>query len=73
MTTPLRDVWAATLIELAGSDPDLLVLDGDLATSTRADRFAAAHPDRFLQMGIAEQDMVGVAAGLASVGFVPWL
>ncbi len=73
MTTPLRDVWAATLIELAAEDPDLLLLDADLATSTRADRFAMAHPDRFLQMGIAEQDMVGVAAGLASMGFVPWL
>ena len=43
------------------------------ATSTRADRFAAAHPDRFLQMGIAEQNMVGVAAGLATLGYVPWL
>ena len=62
-----RDVWAATLVELARSNPDLLVLDGDLATSTRADRFAAAHPDRFLQMGIAEQGMVGTAVGLASM------
>ena len=68
-----RDVWAATLVELARSNPDLLVLDGDLATSTRADRFAAAHPGRFLQMGIAEQGMVGTAVGLASMGFVPWL
>ncbi len=73
MTPPMRDVWAQTLIELADEVPDLLLLDGDLATSTRADRFAAAHPDRFLQMGIAEQNMVGVAAGLASLGFVPWL
>lgn len=73
MTTAMRDAWAATLIELAADHPDLLVLDGDLATSTRADRFAAAHPDRFLQMGIAEQNMVGVAAGLATLGFVPWL
>jgi transketolase len=72
VNTPFRDVWAETLIELAATNPDLLVLDGDLASSTRADRFAAAHPDRFIQMGIAEQGMVGTAAGLASVGFVPW-
>jgi transketolase len=69
----MRDAWAATLIELAADHPDLVVLDGDLATSTRADRFAAAYPDRFFQMGIAEQNMVGVAAGLATLGFVPWL
>ena len=69
----LRDVWASTLIDLAPDVPDLLVLDADLATSTRADRFAAAHPDRFYQMGIAEQGMVGTAVGLASMGFIPWL
>lgn len=74
MTGPAqRDVWAATLIDLAATYPDLLVLDGDLATSTRADRFAVAHPDRFVQMGIAEQGMVGAAVGLALMGFIPWL
>jgi transketolase len=70
---PLRDVWAETLIELAADNPDLLVLDADLASSTRADRFARAHPERFLEMGIAEQGMVGTAVGLATMGFVPWL
>jgi len=73
VTRPLRDVWADTLIQLAPGNPDLLVLDADLATSTRADRFAKAHPDRFIQMGIAEQGMVGTAVGLAQMGFVPWL
>ena len=73
MSRPQRDVWADTLIELAAANPDILVLDADLATSTRADRFAAAHPDQFLEMGIAEQGMVGTAAGLASLGFIPWL
>jgi transketolase len=48
------------------------VLDGDLANSTKADKFARAHPNRFFQMGIAEQNLVGAAAGLASVGFMPW-
>lgn len=69
----MRDVWAETLVSLADTNPDLLVLDADLANSTKADRFAQAHPERFLQMGIAEQNFVGAAVGLASVGFVPWL
>lgn len=68
-----RDAWAETLSDLAETNPDILMLDGDLANSTKADAFARAHPDRFLEMGIAEQNMVGVAAGLATQGYVPWL
>jgi transketolase len=68
-----REVWGQTLVELGAAYPDLLVLDGDLANSTRAEVFEAAYPDRFLEMGIAEQNMMGVAAGLAAMGFVPWL
>lgn len=71
--TALREAWAETLVELAQMNPDIIVLDGDLATSTKADQFAGAHPDRFLEMGIAEQNMVGVAVGLATLGYVPWL
>jgi transketolase len=73
VSAPQRDVWADTLVELGGSNHDLLVLDADLATSTKAEKFARAFPDRFLEMGIAEQGMVGTAVGLASLGFVPWL
>jgi transketolase len=69
----MRDAWGQALVELADRYPNLLVLDGDLANSTKADIFAAARPDRFLEMGIAEQNMLGVAAGLATVGFVPWI
>jgi len=68
-----RVVFGETLVELADAYPDLLVLDGDLANSTRADIFNQARPDRFLEMGIAEQNLAGVAAGLATVGFVPWI
>jgi transketolase len=68
----MRDVWGEKLVELADADPRTVVLDGDLANSTKADKFARAHPDRFFQMGIAEQNLVGAAAGLAAVGFVPW-
>ncbi|MBV9672435.1 MAG: transketolase family protein [Verrucomicrobia bacterium] len=69
----LRDVFGDTLVSLALTNPNVLVLDADLANSTKADKFAKAYPERFLQMGIAEQNCVGVAVGLASLGFVPWL
>jgi transketolase len=69
----LRDAWGNTLVALAADYPDLVVLDGDLANSTKADIFAAAVPDRFFEMGIAEQNMLGVAAGMATCGFVPWI
>ncbi len=73
MTGSMRDAWASTLVELGAEDPRSVVLDADLASSTKAQLFAEAHPERFLQMGIAEQNMVGVAAGLATTGFVPWV
>ncbi len=70
---PLRTVFGETLVELAAADPRIVVLDGDLGNSTRADIFEESHPDRFFQMGIAEQNMLGIAAGMASVGFVPFI
>jgi len=69
----LRDVFGDTMVSLGSSDPNVLVLDADLANSTKADKFAKMYPGRFLQMGIAEQNFVGVAVGLASLGYVPWL
>src|ERR1700742_2358975 len=69
----MRDVWGETLVALGDTNENLLVLDADLANSTKADKFAKAHPERFLQMGIAEQNFVGAAVGLASMGYVPWL
>ncbi len=69
----MRVVWAETLIELADEFPGLVVLDGDLANSTMASMVDEARPDRFLEMGIAEQNLVGMAAGMAHTGFVPWL
>lgn len=68
-----REVFGATLAELTKEYPNILLLDGDLANSTRADIFAERQPDKFLEMGIAEQNMVGVAAGLASLGFIPFV
>jgi transketolase len=69
----LRDVFGDTLVSLGSTNPNVVVLDADLANSTKADKFAMAYPGRFLEMGIAEQNFVGVAVGLASLGFVPWL
>lgn len=69
----LREVWGQTLADLGDTNPSLLVLDPDVANSTKADIFAAAYPERFLQLGIAEQNAIGTAVGLASQGFVPWV
>lgn len=69
----LREVWGQTLCDLTSAGANTVVLDGDLANSTRADIFAECFPDRFFEMGIAEQNMAGVAAGLATLGYTPWL
>ena len=67
----LRVVFGETVTELANDDERIVVIDGDVANSTGAEIFESSHPDRFLQMGIAEQNMLATAAGLATVGFVP--
>lgn len=67
-----RVAFGEALVELGRSDARIIVLDGDLGNSTRVDLFADAFPDRFLQMGIAEQNMIGVAAGLAAGGYRPF-
>lgn len=69
----LRVAFGETVAELGRTDPRIVVLDGDLGSSTRADIFESAHPDRFFQMGIAEQNELGVAAGMATVGLVPFV
>ena len=68
-----RDAFGDTLVELVERDERVYVLDGDLANSTKADKVSRERPDRFLMMGIAEQNMMGVAAGMATCGLVPWL
>jgi transketolase len=68
-----REALGATLIELAkeGRD-DIVVLDADLAKATTTVKFKAAYPERFFDMGIAEQDLMGTAAGLAAGGKTPF-
>ena len=69
---PTRDGYGHGLLELGAANPDVLVLDADLAKSTRSDWFAAKYPDRFFDIGIAEQDMIGTAAGLSLGGKIPF-
>ena len=61
-----RAAYGQALVELGAERPDLVVLDADLSGSTMTKDFARAYPDRFFNMGIAEADMMGVAAGLAA-------
>lgn len=67
-----RKAFGETLLYLGEKDPDILVLDADLSKSTNSYYFAKKYPQRFFQMGIAEANMIGVAAGLALSGFKPF-
>jgi transketolase len=66
-------VYGEELAEMADERADIVVLTADLRTSNRTDDFMVRHPDRFIEMGIAEQNMVSFAAGLAACGFVPYV
>jgi len=63
-----RDAYGEALIELGRQNKDIVVLDADLASSTRTGRFGKKFPERFFDVGVAEQNMMGLAAGLASCG-----
>ena len=67
-----RAAYGKALVALAEEYPELVVLDADLSGSTMTSGFAKAHPDRFFDMGIAEGNMIGVAAGLAAAGKKPF-
>jgi transketolase len=77
MTRPLgkqlRVVFGEAVTELAASDDRIVMLDGDLGSSTQASMFENAYPERYYQMGIAEQNMLGVAAGMAKMGCIPFI
>ena len=67
-----REAYGEVLAELGKIHPEIVALDADLSKSTKTDVFAKAFPDRFFDMGIAEQNMMGVAAGMAASGLVPF-
>jgi transketolase len=70
---PTRNGYGDGLVELGKEDERVVVLTGDLAESTRAHLFQKAYPKRFFECGVAEQNMMGVAAGLALAGKVPFV
>ncbi len=67
-----REAYGKTLLELGSKRQDIVVLDADLSKSTKTNEFAKEYPDRFFDMGISEQDMIGTAAGLATCGKIPF-
>jgi len=69
---PTRDGYGEALLELARTNPRVVVLDADLSRSTRTEWLAQKYPDQFINCGIAEQNMIGMAAGLAYCGLIPF-
>ena len=67
-----RAAYGEALVELAEKYPELVVFDADLANATMTKGFAAKYPERFFDMGIAECNMTGVAAGMAACGYKPF-
>lgn len=68
----MRDTYCRVLTELAEKNENIVALDADLMSSSGMKPFMKAYPDRFINCGIAEANMVGVAAGLSSMGYVPF-
>ncbi len=67
-----REAFGDTLVRLGAANKNIVVLDADLAKSTMTAKFWKAYPERFFDMGIAEQDMISTAAGLATTGKIPF-
>ncbi|MEZ4589838.1 MAG: transketolase C-terminal domain-containing protein [Chloroflexota bacterium] len=70
---PLRNVFGEALLNVARANEKVVVLDGDLGNSTKTEYVREEFPERFFNIGIAESNLVGVGAGLAACGFVPWI
>lgn len=70
---PTRNGYGDALVELGETNPKVVVLTADLSESTRAEGFAKKFPERFIECGVAEQNMMGIAAGLAAAGKIPFV
>ncbi len=68
-----RDAYGKALVELGKENPDVIVLDADLSKSTRTEMFGKVYPERFIDIGIQEMNLVGIASGLASCGKIPFI
>lgn len=73
MIKAVREAFGKSLVEVGKENKDVVVLDADLATSSKVDYFAKEFPSRYFQMGVAEQNMMGVAAGLSLMGKIPFV
>jgi len=67
-----REAYGEALLQLGRENPDVVALDADLAKSTKSYDFGKIFPERFFDMGVAEQNMIGTAAGLAAAGKIPF-
>ncbi|MEG0457458.1 MAG: transketolase family protein, partial [Oscillospiraceae bacterium] len=63
-----REAYGEALVELGKKHDDVIVLDADLSVATKTDLFKKEFPERFIDCGIAESNMIGVAAGMATTG-----
>ena len=72
MKRATRESYGVTLVELGKEREDIVVFEADLSKATKSEMFGKAYPDRYFNVGIAEQNMVGMAAGIASTGKVPF-
>lgn len=70
---PMRDGYGKALLELCRLYDDVVVLDADVAKSTRTDWVRQKYPEKYVNVGISEQDLVGTAAGMSLTGFVPFI
>ena len=70
---PLRNIFGDALLDVAKANEKVVVLDGDLGNSTKAEYVRQEFPERFFNIGIAESNLVGVGAGLAGAGFYPFI
>ena len=70
---PMRDVFGEALLAVCQENPRVVVLDGDLGNSTKAETVRQAFPERFFNIGIAESNLVGIGAGLGACDLIPWI
>ncbi|NJD02150.1 MAG: transketolase family protein, partial [Ruminiclostridium sp.] len=69
---PNRVMYGKTLAELGEAYKNIVVLDADISKSTNTFHFQKKFPDRFFNVGIAEQNLIGIAAGLSTIGYIPF-
>ena len=70
---PLRDIFGEAILDVATENPRVVVLDGDLGNSTKAETVRINFPERFFNIGIAESNLVGIGAGMEACDLIPWI